>query len=254
MPVTRGLADFFLFVEEDPDRAADLVVDLVSRRMPARFGLDPLREIQVLPPMHRGAVGVGALNERLQEALNPARPNLPERRFGSRVFRAGDRVLQLRNDHDKKVYNGSAGQVTAIDLERGVLRARMDEEDVEYDFGELDELTHAYAMSVHKAQGSEYPAVVIPLLTAHFPMLQRNLLYTAVTRAKRIVVLVGTRRALAIAVRTAGAGKRHTALAWRLAGPSPARKGLPAAYAPRQQPAARVAEPPAAYETPRDCE
>jgi exodeoxyribonuclease V alpha subunit len=217
LPVTRGLDDFFLFVEEDPDRAAELVVDLVARRLPARFGLDPLREIQVLPPMHRGAVGVGTLNERLQEALNPARPGVPERRFGGRVFRLGDRVLQLRNNHEKRVYNGSAGQVTAIDLERGLLTARMDDEEVEYDFGELDELSHAYAISVHKAQGSEYPAVVIPLLTTHFPLLQRNLLYTAVTRAKRVVVLVGTRRALAIAVRTAGAGKRYTALAWRLA-------------------------------------
>ena len=221
LPETRGLSDFFLFVEEDPERAADLVVDLVARRLPARFGLDPLRDVQVLPPMHRGAVGVGALNERLQEALNPARPGVAERRYGGKVFRAGDRVLQLKNDHDKRVYNGSAGQVIAIDQERGVLRARMDDEDVEYDFGELDELTHAYAMSVHKAQGSEYPAVVVPLLTTHFPMLQRNLLYTAITRAKRLVVLVGTRRALAIAVRTTGAGKRHTALAWRL------EKGMP---------------------------
>ncbi|HWE64871.1 MAG TPA: ATP-dependent RecD-like DNA helicase [Chloroflexota bacterium] len=247
MPITRGLPDFFLFVEEDPERAADLVVDLVARRMPARFGLDPLRDVQVLPPMHRGAVGVGTLNERLQEALNPARAGLAERRFGSRVFRVGDRVLQLRNDHEKKVYNGSAGQVTAIDLERGVLRARMDEEDVEYDFGELDELTHAYAMSVHKAQGSEYPAVVVPLLTTHFPMLQRNLFYTAVTRARRLVVLVGTRRALAIAVRTAGTGKRHTALAWRLARQHPA-TGAVISYPQREQPLARVAEADAAYD------
>ena len=216
IPITRGMADFFLFVEEDSERAADLVVDVVAHRLPRRFGLDPLREIQVLSPMHRGAVGVGTLNERLQEALNPARSGLPERRYGGRVYRQSDRILQLRNNHEKRVYNGSAGQVTGIDPERGVLTARMDDEEVEYEFGELDELSHAYAISVHKAQGSEYPAVVIPLLTTHFPLLQRNLLYTAVTRAKKLVVLVGTRRALAIAVRTTGTGKRHTALAWRL--------------------------------------
>lgn len=248
-PVTRGLQDFFLFVEEDPERAAKLVVDLVARRLPARFGLDPLREIQVLPPMHRGAVGVGALNEQLQERLNPQRQGVAERRFGGKIFRVGDRLLQLRNNHDKKVYNGSAGWVTAIDLERGVLRARMDDEDMEYDFGELDELTHAYAMSVHKAQGSEYPAVVVPLLTAHFPLLQRNLLYTAVTRARRLVVLVGTRRALAIAVRTAGAGKRHTALAWRLsrpAAPIPIRREGRAGTGPHET--RRVAEIPPGYE------
>jgi exodeoxyribonuclease V alpha subunit len=242
MPVTRELSDFFLFAEEEPERAADLVVDIVARRLPNRFRLDPLRDVQVLPPIHRGAVGVGALNERLQEALNPARQGVQERRFGSRVFRLGDRVMQLRNNHEKRVYNGSAGQVTAIDQERGVLVARMDDEEVEYDFGELDELTHAYAISVHKAQGSEYPAVVVPMLTTHFPMLQRNLLYTAVTRARRLVVLVGTRRALAIAVRTAGTGKRHTALAWRL----PAALSRPSPYE-GQAPLLRVAEQPEPY-------
>jgi exodeoxyribonuclease V alpha subunit len=157
------------------------------------------------------------LNERLQEALTPAREHLPERRYGGRVYRVGDKVTQMRNNYDKQVFNGSVGVVTAIALEEQQLRVRMDEgEEITYDFDELDELTHAYAISIHRSQGSEYPCVVIPLTTSAWQMLQRNLLYTAVTRAKRIVVLVGSRRALWKAVQTVGAGRRHTALAERL--------------------------------------
>jgi exodeoxyribonuclease V alpha subunit len=219
-PITHGLADFFLFAEEDSDQVADLVVEIVANRLPRRFGLDPRQEVQVLCPMHRGPAGAGALNERLQAALTPAREGLAERRFGGRVYRVGDKVMQLRNNYDKGtagVFNGSVGQVTAISLEDQELRVLLDEdEEVGYGFDELDELTHAYAVSIHRSQGSEYPCVVVPVTTSAWLMLQRNLLYTAVTRAKRMVVLVGSRRALAKAVRTQGAGRRYTALTERL--------------------------------------
>jgi exodeoxyribonuclease V alpha subunit len=219
-PVTHGLADFFLFPEEDSDLVADLVVEIVANRLPRRFSLDPAREVQVLCPMHRGPAGAGVLNERLQAALTPAREGLAERRFGGRVYRVGDKVMQVRNNYDKGpagVFNGSVGVVTALSLEDSELRVLLDEdEEVAYGFDELDELTHAYAVSIHRSQGSEYPCVVVPVTTSAWLMLQRNLLYTAVTRAKQMVVLVGSRRALAKAVRTQGAGRRYTALTERL--------------------------------------
>jgi exodeoxyribonuclease V alpha subunit len=235
-PITRGLADFFLFPEDDAEHVADLVVDIVANRLPRRFGLDPAREVQVLCPMHRGPAGAGVLNERLQAALTPARDGLAERRFGGRVYRVGDKVMQIRNNYDKGtagVFNGSVGVVTALSLEDSELRVLLDEdEEVGYGFDELDELTHAYAVSIHRSQGSEYPCVVVPLTMSAWMMLQRNLLYTAVTRAKRLVVLVGSRRALAKAVRTQGAGRRYTTLTERL---RPGRAGL------SQQPARRSA-------------
>ena len=170
--------------------------------------------------MHRGPAGAGALNTLLQEALTPSKPGLPERRFGGRVFRVGDKVTQIRNNYDKGkngVFNGTGGVITAMALEEQTLTVRTDEdEDVDYEFGELDELVHAYAITIHRSQGSEYPCVVIPITTSAWMMLQRNLLYTAVTRAKKLVVLVGSRRALAAAIRTVGAGRRHTALTHRL--------------------------------------
>jgi exodeoxyribonuclease V alpha subunit len=219
-PITHGLDDFFLFAEDDPDRVADLVVEIVANRLPRRFGLDPRQEVQVLCPMHRGLAGAGVLNERLQAALTPGREGLAERRFGGRVYRVGDKVMQLRNNYDKGtagVFNGSVGVVTALSLEDSELRVLLDEdEEVAYAFDELDELTHAYAVSIHRSQGSEYPCVVVPVTTSAWLMLQRNLLYTAVTRAKQMVVLVGSRRALAKAVRTQGAGRRYTALTQRL--------------------------------------
>ena len=214
------MTDFFLFPEDEPDQVADLVVDIVANRLSRRFGLDATRDVQVLCPMHRGPAGAGALNERLQGALTPAREGLAERRFGGRVYRVGDKVMQIRNNYDKGtagVFNGSVGVVTALSLEDQELRVRLDEdEEVAYGFDELDELTHAYAVSIHRSQGSEYPCVVVPLTMSAWMMLQRNLLYTAVTRAKRIVVLVGSKRALAKAVRTQGAGRRYTALTQRL--------------------------------------
>ncbi len=213
----RQAVDFFLFREEDPERAAELVVELVHQRIPRRFGLKP-DQIQVLSPMHRGEAGVAALNQRLQAVLCPARPGLPERQMGGRIFRVGDRVMQVRNNYDKEVFNGDIGQVARISLEDQVISVRMEDRLVAYDFLELDELVHAYAISIHKSQGSEFPAVVIPLLPAHYVMLQRNLLYTAVTRAQRLVVIVGSPRAIGIAVRTAGAGQRYSGLAARLMG------------------------------------
>jgi exodeoxyribonuclease V alpha subunit len=166
--------------------------------------------------MHRGVVGVGELNLRLQATLNPPGPGKTERQVGSRTFRVGDRVMQIRNNYDKDVFNGDMGRITGIDLEEQVLTVRIDGRPVAYDFLELDELVHAYAVSVHKAQGSEYPAVVVPLLTTHYMMLQRNLLYTAVTRAQKLVVLVGTPRAIAIAVNNDRAQARYSGLAERL--------------------------------------
>lgn len=219
-PVVTGLPDFFLFSEDDAEAAATLTVDVVARRIPAKFGLDPRRDVQVLAPMHRGPAGAGALNSLLQEALTPSRPDLPERRFGGRMFRVGDKVTQIRNNYDKGangVFNGTLGVVVALDLDEQKLTVRTDEdEEIDYEFGELDELTHAYAMTIHRSQGSEYPCVVLPITMSAWMMLQRNLLYTAVTRAKKIVVLVGSKKAVGQAVRAVGAGRRHTALDHRL--------------------------------------
>jgi len=220
LPALTGFADFFWFGCEDTEQTPELITDIVARRIPARFGLDPRRDVQVLCPMHRGPAGAGSLNLLLQDALTPFRDGAPERRYGGRVFRVGDKVTQLRNNYDKGaagVFNGTVGVVTAMSLEEHTLTVRTDEdESVDYGFDELDELAHAYAVTIHRSQGSEYPAVVIPLTTSSWMMLQRNLLYTGVTRAKKLVVLAGSRRALAAAVRTKGAGRRHTALAHRL--------------------------------------
>jgi exodeoxyribonuclease V alpha subunit len=229
-PQVRGLDDFFLFRTDDAEEAARLTVDVVVRRIPARFGLDPRRDVQVLTPMHRGPAGAGALNALLQDALTPAGPDRAEKRFGGRVFRVGDKVSQIRNDYDKGrngVFNGTQGVVSAIDPVEQTLTVVTDEDEaIDYDFGELDELVHAYAVTVHRSQGSEYPCVVVPVTTSAWMMLQRNLLYTAVTRAKKLVVLVGSPRALGQAVRATGSGRRYTALAHRL-GRAPSRVGAP---------------------------
>ncbi|MBB4961969.1 exodeoxyribonuclease V alpha subunit [Micromonospora polyrhachis] len=218
-PAIDGYPDFFLFPVDDPEATSELVVDIVARRVPRKFKLHP-RDIQVLTPMHRGPAGAGNLNLTLQQALAPHREGMPERRHGARVFRVGDKVIQIRNNYDKGVagvFNGTVGVVTALSTDDRQLAVRTDEdEDITYEFDELDELQHAYAITVHRSQGSEYPAVVVPLTMSSYTLLQRNLLYTAVTRAKKLVVLVGSRKAIAIAVRTAGTGRRHTALTHRL--------------------------------------
>jgi exodeoxyribonuclease V alpha subunit len=221
-PLTRGLPDFFHFVEDDTEEAGRLTVDVVARRIPAKFGLDPRGDVQVLGPMHRGPAGAGTRNGLLQQAVTPARPGLAEKRFGGRVFRVGDKVTQIRNNYEKGqngVFNGTVGVVTSLQEDDHRLTVLTDEdEEVGYDFDELDELAHAYAVTIHRSQGSEYPAVVIPVTTSAWMMLQRNLLYTAVTRAKRLVVLVGSRRAVGQAVRTVSSGRRCTALDHRLTG------------------------------------
>ncbi|MGW4200528.1 SF1B family DNA helicase RecD2 [Streptomyces sp. NPDC004726] len=221
-PITTGLADFFLFVEDETEDAGRLTVEVAAKRIPAKFGLDPRRDVQVLAPMHRGPAGAGTLNGLLQQAITPARPDVAEKRFGGRVFRVGDKVTQIRNNYEKGkngVFNGTVGVVTSLHLDDQRLTVLTDEdEEVPYDFDELDELAHAYAVTIHRSQGSEYPAVVIPVTTGAWMMLQRNLLYTAVTRAKKLVVLVGSRKAIGQAVRTVSAGRRFTALDHRLAG------------------------------------
>jgi exodeoxyribonuclease V alpha subunit len=209
--------DFYFFPAPDPEHCAELAVDLVIRRIPRRFGLDPRRDIQVLSPTHRGPAGVANLNTMLQETLNPPRPGRAEHRAGSTLFRLGDRVLQMRNNYDLNVYNGDIGEIIAIDPIEQLITVRFDNErSVAYDFGILDELTLAYAISIHKAQGAEYPCVVIPLLMQHHALLQRNLLYTGVTRAQRLVILLGDKRAIVTAVRNNHVAARYTGLARRL--------------------------------------
>ena len=219
-PRLREFPDFFFFPCEETEAAAALAVDVATRRIPRKFGLDPRRDVQVLAPMHRGPAGAGNLNLLLQQELAPYREGQPERRNGGRVFRVGDKVTQLRNNYDKGaagVFNGTLGVVTAIAPEDHVLTLRTDEDELlDYGFDELDELAHAYAITIHRSQGSEYPAIVIPLTTSAWTMLQRNLLYTAITRAKKLAVLVGSPRAIGAAVRTASAGRRNTRLAQRL--------------------------------------
>jgi exodeoxyribonuclease V alpha subunit len=204
--------DCFFLPAETPAEAADLVVDLVAERLPARYGFRP-GDVQVLVPMHRGEAGVGTLNQRLQERLNPGRDGGPEARAGGRIYRVGDRVLQLRNDYELEVFNGDLGMIAALDpIEQEVTLRLDDGREVAYPYGSLYALTHAYAVSVHKAQGAEFPAVVIPLLTNHAPLLSRTLLYTAITRARQLVVLIGQRKALTLAVRDWRRTTRQTAL------------------------------------------
>ncbi|MCX6053603.1 MAG: ATP-dependent RecD-like DNA helicase [Chloroflexi bacterium] len=208
--------DFFLFPAEDAAAAADWIVELVSGRIPRKFGFDSVRDIQVLSPIYRGAAGVTMLNERLQETLNPPASEKSERRLFGVIFRIGDKVMQTRNNYDKEVYNGDIGYVKKIDPFEHVLAVDFEGRSVSYDWNEVDELTLAYAVSVHKAQGSEFPVVVMPLVTGHYMMLQRNLLYTAITRARKLCVLAGSRRAISMAVRNNKVTQRFTALEWRL--------------------------------------
>lgn len=211
-------SDFFLFkIPDDPERAAKLVVEIVRERIPRRFGLHSLDDIQVIVPMYRGAAGVMALNRALQAALNPSgRP--AERLIGGMLFRVGDKVLQTRNNYDKEVFNGDIGRIHSFDFAEQLMVVDFYGTLVPYDWSEASELTHAYAISVHRSQGSEYPAVVMPVITQHYMLLQRNLLYTAVTRARQLVVLVGSSRAIAIAVSNDKVSQRYTALAARLRG------------------------------------
>jgi len=209
-------ADFFVIERRDPDKARETILELVASRIPQRFGLDPVRDVQVLTPMNRGPAGAVALNEALQAALNPPGRGKAEAVRGARTYRVGDKVMQLRNDYDRNVFNGDVGVVTGIDPEENALSVRFDDREVAFDAGDLDDLVLAYACTVHKSQGSEYPAVVVPLLTTHFVMLSKNLLYTAVTRGKRLVVLVCDPRALELALSRRRRDDRRTRLASRL--------------------------------------
>ena len=214
----EGDSDFYFVPADDPETAVARIVDLVKTHIPRRFGLDPVRDIQVLCPMNRGGIGARSLNIELQAALNPAGERKVER-FGW-TFAPGDKVMQIENDYDKEVYNGDIGYVEDVDPDAGELTAGFDGRAVTYGYGELDTLVPAYAVTVHKSQGSEYPAVVIPVLTQHYAMLQRNLLYTGVTRGKRLVVLAGQKKAVAIAVRNVSGRRRWSKLDEWLGGPN----------------------------------
>ena len=229
----EGDSDFYFVPAEDPETAAARIVELVKTRIPKRFGFDAMHDIQVLCPMNRGGAGARSLNIELQAALNPAGERKVER-FGW-TFAPGDKVMQIENDYDKEVYNGDIGLVADVDPEAGELTARFEGRDLVYGFGELDTLVPAYAATVHKSQGSEYPAVVIPVLTQHYAMLRRNLLYTGVTRGKRLVVLVGQKKAVAIAVRNASGRGRWSKLDEWLAHPTGgAESGIPAGAGAQQ--------------------
>ncbi len=207
--------DFYFFGENDPARAAELIVDIVRKRLPEKFKVDPIDDVQVIAPMYRGPVGVHALNEALQRMLNGDK-RVAEKQLSGRLFRAGDKVMQTRNNYDKEVFNGDIGRISGIDFDHSTLEVSFDGRYVDYDFIEADELIHAYCISTHRSQGSEYPVVVMPLMTQHYMMLQRNLLYTAVTRAKKIVVLVGSKRAVHMAVENNKVAERYSGLLQRL--------------------------------------
>src|SRR5262249_38028772 len=210
-----GEGDFYFIESNSPEKILERIITLVRERIPARFGLDPLKDIQVLTLMNRSILGARHLNTQLQEVLRPAGSGSEITRFGW-SFRVGDKVIQVVNDYKKEVFNGDIGFVQSIDEVNQELTIQYDTRRVVYDFCELDELALAYALTIHKSQGGEYPAVVLPLHTQHYLMLQRNLLYTGITRGKKLVVLVGSRKALAIAVERRDTTRRYSALARRL--------------------------------------
>ena len=215
---TGALSDFIFVEAADPEDAAAKVVKVVSERIPARFGFNAIRDVQVLCPMNRGGVGARSLNLDLQTALNPQRQDQPVvERFGF-TYRVGDKVMQIQNDYEKDAFNGDIGFVAAIDTDEAEVLIDFDGRQIVYEFGELDEVVLAYATTIHKSQGSEYPAVVIPVLTQHYPMLQRNLLYTGITRGARLVVLIGQKNAVGIAVRGVRERRRWSKLRELLAG------------------------------------
>jgi exodeoxyribonuclease V alpha subunit len=207
--------DFYFEIIEEPERVLEKIVVLCKDVIPKKFGFDCLNDIQVLTPMHRGVIGVTNLNASLQKELNPSMDEIAR---AGKFFKVGDKVLQTRNNYDKDVYNGDIGRIRAIDRESQEVKIDYDGKIVSYDYTDLDEIILAYAISVHKSQGSEYPVVIIPILTQHYLLLQRNLLYTAITRGKKLVILVGTKKALAIAVRNNKQQRRYTLLKERLSG------------------------------------
>ncbi len=212
-PDSGGAGDFYFIERKEPEQAVEVIKEMVKTRIPARFGLDPIADVQVITPMHRGLLGTAHLNAELQELLNPSPQHIIA---GARKLKVGDKVMQIRNNYDKDVFNGDIGRIISLDRERQAVRVNFDGRIVEYDYSELDELQLSYAISVHKSQGSEYPAVVMPVHPQHYIMLQRNLLYTGVTRARRLVCIVGTKQALGMSVRNDKTQRRYTGLAQRL--------------------------------------
>lgn len=206
-------SDFYFIKKEDPEAVLQIILALVKERVPGRFGFDPVNDIQVITPMHKGIVGAGNLNIKLQATLNPGEDGIVR---GNRGFRTHDKVMQIKNNYDKDVFNGDIGRIDHIDSEQQIVTIRFDERLVEYEYSDLDEIVLAYAVSVHKSQGSEYPVVIMPILIQHYILLQRNLIYTGVTRGARLVILVGTQKALAIGIRNNKTEKRYTHLKYRL--------------------------------------
>ena len=206
-------SNFYFIQKEEPEDVLNTIIDLVQKRVPGTFGVDPVDDIQVLTPMHRGIIGAGNLNHELQKILNPGKVALQR---GNREFKVSDKVMQIKNNYDKHTYNGDIGRIADINFIDQKVLLNFEGRDVEYDFTSLDEIVHAYAVSVHKSQGSEYPVVIIPVVIQHYMLLQRNLIYTAVTRGKKLVVLVGTKKALAIAINTVKSSLRYTRLSHRL--------------------------------------
>jgi exodeoxyribonuclease V alpha subunit len=209
----KKLEDFYFIEKEDPEEVLKLILEFTTERIPKRFGFDSIDDIQVLTPMHKGTVGASNLNITLQQVLNPREDGITR---GGRNFRINDKVMQIRNNYDKEVFNGDIGRIINIDIEEQEVKISFDGRIVAYDYPDLDEIVLAYAVSVHKSQGSEYPAVVIPILTQHYVLLQRNLIYTGVTRGKKLVVIVGTKKALAIGIKNNKTERRYTHLRYRL--------------------------------------
>jgi len=214
-PDSQESPDFHFIEEQDPEKILGLIVSLCAEKIPQQYGFHPIREIQVMTPMHRGVVGVTNLNLEIQKKLNPDRMGIT---YGSRTLRLGDKVMQITNNYDKDVFNGDIGSISEIRPEDREVIIDFDGKPIPYDYSDLDEIVLAYAISVHKSQGSEYPAVILPITTQHYLLLQRNLLYTGITRAKRLVVLIGTKKALGIAIRNNKPQMRYTRLAERLRG------------------------------------
>ncbi|MDD2510338.1 MAG: ATP-binding domain-containing protein, partial [Syntrophomonas sp.] len=213
IPEAGEKSDFYFMEEKDAEKALQKILGLCRSRIPRYFNFHPIKDIQVLTPMNRGLIGVSNLNVELQQVLNPKQPGISR---GGRNFKIGDKVMQLVNNYDKGVYNGDIGWVKRFDLEEQKLEVEFEDYPVSYDFSQLDELQLAYACSIHKAQGSEYPAVIIPLLEQHYILLQRNLLYTGVTRARKLVIIIGSKKALHIAINNDKPRSRDTGLKERL--------------------------------------
>lgn len=212
-PANRANRDFVFIAREREEEALEVIQELVKERIPRRLGTQGAYDIQILSPMHRGLLGTVNLNRQLQQLLNPTGKGLER---GGTLYRQGDRVMQLKNNYDKGIFNGDLGKIVGVDAEEGELGVDFDGKVITYDADNLDEIVLAYATSIHKSQGSEYPAVVIPLHTSHFPMLHRSILYTAVTRGKELVVLVGSKRAVSMAIHNVRIERRFTGLKERL--------------------------------------